>query len=197
MKIIGISGVSGSGKSRLSKALAAHFGSDLELIHQDHFYHDQSEIAFEERLKTNYDEPQSIDFKELEEKLSKLKAKERIDIPQYNFAEHSRFPEQKSIEPKPYILVEGTMIFESEKLKNLFDLSFYVDTDLDIAISRRIARDVEERGRTVKDILAQYLATVRPGMLEYTIKNKEKADFIFSGNQDIMDHIEEIRNLIE
>ncbi|MGB0427876.1 MAG: uridine kinase [Flavobacteriales bacterium] len=197
MKIIGISGVSGSGKSRLCKALAEYFGSDLELIHQDHFYNDQSEIAFKERLKTNYDEPQSVDFQELESKISKLSTGKPITIPQYNFAEHSRSSVQKSIEPKPYILVEGTMIFESEKLNTLFDVSIYVDTDLDIAISRRIARDVEERGRTVKDILAQYLATVRPGMLKYTIKNKEKSDFLFSGNQDIMNHLNKIIKLIE
>jgi uridine kinase len=58
--------------------------------------------------------------------------------------------------------VEGILIFATPSLRDAFDLRLFVDTDDDIRLLRRIKRDVEERGRDIASIEAQYLGTVRP-----------------------------------
>jgi uridine kinase len=196
VKIIGISGVSGSGKSRLTQAIKEHFGDDMIVIHQDDFYCDQSHLPFSEREKTNYDEPQSIDFSCLEKTVKNLSEGNEIEIPQYNFAEHTRFEQKKRISPKTFVLVEGTMIFSQKSITDLLDLSFYVDTPLDIAIVRRMTRDIKERERTADSIQDQYFSTVRQGMIDFCISYKNKANHSVSGEKDVLDYKKTVIDLI-
>ena len=50
------------------------------------------------------------------------------------------------------IILEGILILEDERLRDLMDIKVYVDTDDDIRIIRRIKRDMEERGRTLDSV---------------------------------------------
>jgi len=45
-------------------------------------------------------------------------------------------------------------------------------------ILRRIRRDLDERGRTIEEVLTQYEQTVRPMHLEFVEPSKRKADVI-------------------
>lgn len=65
-------------------------------------------------------------------------------------------------EPKEVIIVEGILILEDERLRDLMDIKVYVDTEDDIRIIRRIKRDIEDRGRSLDSVIDQYLSVVKP-----------------------------------
>lgn len=177
--LIGITGGTGSGKSTVAKEIYSKFGQDcIAMIEQDSYYKDQSHLSFEERVKTNYDHPDAFDNNLLVAHLEKLINGEAIDKPIYDFAVHTRKKESIRVEPKEIIIVEGILVLEDIKLRELLDIKIYVDTDADVRIIRRLVRDINERGRTVDSVINQYLNVVRPMHLQFTEPTKRYADII-------------------
>lgn len=177
--LIGIAGGSGSGKTSVTRAIVNHFGEDsIVLIEQDAYYKDQSDKPFEERLKTNYDHPFAFDNDYLIEHLQQLLNYEPIDIPVYDYTVHTRSKEVIHIEPKDVIILEGILVLEDERLRNLMDIKLYVDTDADLRIIRRLLRDTKERGRTMDSVIEQYVSVVRPMHNQFIEPTKRYADII-------------------
>ena len=58
------------------------------------------------------------------------------------------------------------------------DIKVFVDTDADIRLARRILRDVQNRGRSMKSVIRQYLETVKPMHDEFVEPSKRYADVI-------------------
>ena len=177
---IGITGGTGSGKSTVLKTIIENIPpSDIAMIEQDAYYKDQTNLPMEERIKANYDHPLAFDNDLLIEHLNLLLEGQTIEKPVYDFENHTRFRDKTvTVHPRSIIIVEGIMILEDERLRNLLDIKIFVDTDADIRILRRIQRDINERGRTVDSVIAQYLATVRPAHLQFIEPNKRYADII-------------------
>ena len=177
--LIGITGGTGSGKSTIADALYSNFSKDrITMIQQDMYYKDQSHLSMEERVKTNYDHPMAFDNDLLVEHLQKLIKGEAIEKPRYDFTIHNRAEDTTTVEPREIIIVEGILILEDERIRDLLDIKVYVDTDADIRILRRLVRDIEERGRTVESVIDQYLTMVRPMHMEFTEPTKRYADII-------------------
>ena len=177
--LIGITGGTGSGKSTIADALYSNFSKDrITMIQQDMYYKDQSHLSMEERVKTNYDHPMAFDNDLLVEHLQKLIKGEAIEKPRYDFTVHNRAKDTTTVEPREIIIVEGILILEDERIRNLLDIKVYVDTDADIRILRRLVRDIDERGRTVESVIDQYLKMVRPMHMEFTEPTKRYADII-------------------
>ncbi len=177
--VIGVTGGSGSGKTSVSRKILEHF-PDLTIvkIDQDFYYKDQSDLPFEERLKTNYDHPFAFDSDLLVEHLQKLINFESIEEPVYDYERHTRSDKTIHLEPKDVILIEGILILEDERLRDLMDIKVYVDTDDDLRILRRIKRDMEERGRTLDSVINQYLSVVKPMHHQFIEPTKKYADII-------------------
>ena len=176
--LIGITGGTGSGKSTIADALYSNFSKDrITMIQQDMYYKDQSHLSMEERVKTNYDHPMAFDNDLLVEHLQKLIKGEAIEKPRYDFTIHNRAKDTTTVEPREIIIVEGILILEDERIRDLLDIKVYVDTDADIRILRRLVRDINERGRTVESVIDQYLKMVRPMHMEFT-PTKRYADII-------------------
>ncbi|MCQ9210628.1 uridine kinase [Granulicatella seriolae] len=177
--VIGVTGGSGSGKTSVSRKILANF-PDLSIvkIDQDYYYKDQSYLPFEERLKTNYDHPFAFDTDLLIEHLEKLIRFESIDEPVYDYEMHTRSNKVIHQEPKDVILIEGILILEDKRMRDLMDIKVYVDTDDDIRIIRRIKRDIEERGRTLDSVINQYLTVVKPMHHQFIEPTKKFADII-------------------
>ena len=177
--IIGVTGGSGSGKTSVSRAIFNHFPNhSIMMLEQDSYYKDQSHLSFEERLNTNYDHPFAFDTDLLIEHLQKLLAYETIEKPVYDYVAHTRSEATIIQEPKEVIILEGILILEDERLRDLMDIKLYVDTDDDIRIIRRIKRDMEERGRTLDSVIEQYLTVVKPMYHQFIEPTKRYADVI-------------------
>jgi len=177
--IIGISGGTGSGKTRFTKELISKFKNDsLIYISQDSYYKDLSNISYEERCSTNFDSPESIDFSNLLKDIKNLIKFQITNIPIYNFKRHLRMKECNKIEPKPIIIIEGIFCLYKPEIRKLIDIKIFVDTPADIRILRRAKRDINKRERTIESIVDQYLTTVRPMHEKYVEPTKSYADII-------------------
>ncbi len=177
--VIGVTGGSGSGKTSVTKAIYESFkGHSILVIEQDYYYKDQSHLPFEERLKTNYDHPLAFDNNLLIEHLEKLLRYEPIDKPVYDYAIHTRSDQVIHVEPKDVIILEGILVLEDERLRNLMDIKLFVDTDADIRIIRRLTRDIKERGRSFDSVIDQYTNVVRPMHNQFIEPTKRYADII-------------------
>ncbi|AKM19853.1 uridine kinase [Geobacillus sp. FSL K6-0789] len=200
--VIGVAGGSGSGKTSVARAIYDHFGDhSILVLEQDFYYKDQSHLPFEERLKTNYDHPLAFDNDLLIEHVHRLLRYEPIDKPVYDYKLHTRSNEVVRVEPKDVIILEGILVLEDERLRNLMDIKVYVDTDPDIRIIRRLIRDMKERGRTFDSVIEQYLSVVRPMHNQFVEPTKRYADVIIpEGGQnavaiDLM--VAKIRTVLE
>jgi len=177
--IIGVAGGSGSGKTSVSKAICDKFPHHcVALIEHDSYYKDQSHLSFEERLKTNYDHPFAFDTTLFVEQLEQLSRYEAIDIPVYDYANYTRSGKVKHQEPLDVIIVEGILVLEDERLRNLMDIKIFVDTEDDVRIIRRIRRDMVERKRTLDSVIDQYLNVVKPAHHQFIEPTKRYADVI-------------------
>ncbi len=132
----------------------------------------------EERLQTNYDHPFAFDNDLLIEHIKQLINRDTIDIPTYDYANHTRSSETITVEPKEVIIIEGIFALENDELRNLMDVKLYVDTDSDIRILRRLSRDIKERGRSMDSVIEQYLSVVRPMHLQFIEPTKRFSDII-------------------
>ncbi|TQR39275.1 uridine kinase [Brevibacillus brevis] len=177
--LIGVAGGSGSGKTTVAKELYRQFQNDsVTMIEQDSYYKDQSHLSPEERALTNYDHPFAFDNDLLLAHLQELMQGKAIQKPIYDFKVHNRKPEQIQVDPKDVIILEGMLILEDERIRNLMDIKVFVDTDADVRIARRIVRDIEERGRSLDSVVTQYLNVVRPMHLQFIEPTKRYADVI-------------------
>lgn len=177
--IIGVTGGSGSGKTSVSRAIFNNFPNhSIMMLEHDSYYKDQSHLSFEERLNTNYDHPFAFDTDLLIEHLKQLLTYEAIEKPVYDYVRHTRSHEIIVQEPKEVIILEGILILEDLRLREMMDIKLYVDTDDDIRIIRRIKRDMEERGRTLDSVIEQYLTVVKPMYHQFIEPTKRYADVI-------------------
>ncbi|WP_057889645.1 uridine kinase [Paucilactobacillus oligofermentans] len=177
--IIGVTGGSGSGKTSVSQAIYKQMaGKSIMMLQQDTYYNDQTDMSMDERKQVNYDHPLAFDTDLLISDLTKLRNFENIDMPVYNYAEFNRSEETIKTEAKDVIILEGIMILDDARLRDLMDIKVFVDTDDDIRIIRRIKRDMEERGRSLDSIISQYLKTVKPMYHQFVEPTKRYADII-------------------
>lgn len=181
---IGIAGGTGSGKSTFTNRLKAAFGDSITVIYHDNYYRKQDELPFEERKKINYDHPDALETSLLVRHLQKLKDGKTVNCPVYDFSQHNRSNETITIKPNKVIIVEGILIFQDKRLRDLFDIKIFVEADADERILRRAMRDMEERGRDLENIIEQYLTTVKPMHYLYVEPTKPFADIIINGGQN-------------
>ncbi|NMB01359.1 MAG: uridine kinase [Firmicutes bacterium] len=176
--IVGIAGGTGSGKTTFAQALQGAMGEDCVIISQDSYYVANTDLSFSERLKINYDHPDALEDELLIEHLRKLQKGEAIEVPVYDFESYARTSKTIRVEPHRIVIVEGILVLVNPELRAQFDLKVFVDTDPDVRILRRLVRDVQERGRSLESVHAQYLQTVKPMHEAFVEPSKKYADLI-------------------
>ena len=177
--VIGIAGGSGSGKTTVANIVLERVGrSRIAYLPHDAYYRELTGLPPNQRMQVNFDHPDSLESDLLVEHIKHLKNWETIQLPIYDFTTHSRTNESIPVKPQRVILVEGILIFAEAKLRELFDVKIFVDTDSDLRFIRRLQRDITERGRTTENVIKQYLSTVRPMHLEFVEPSKRYADVI-------------------
>jgi uridine kinase len=182
--LILVSGGSASGKSTVVQEILNKAGlDDVLIIKHDDYYLDQSELPLEVRYLTNYDHPSSLDNKLLFKHIKKLLNNESIEMPVYDFVNHTRSDETKIVYPKPIIIIEGILILENEDIRNLSDMNLFVELDDDTRFIRRMLRDMNERGRSLESIIKQYETTVKPMFHKHIKPTKRFADVIIPNDR--------------
>lgn len=188
---LGVAGGSGSGKTYFARAVHERLGPEFcEIIYQDNFYIDQSKNFDFDGGSVNFDHPSSIDFKLLAEHMVRLKGGYETEIPIYDFVTHSRKKATLSILPKKIIIVDGILISHAEEVRPLFDEIIFFDTPEDLRFSRRLDRDVKERGRDPVGVRNQFLRQVKPMHDQFVEPSKAHAHFIFKDVDDFQITVE-------
>lgn len=177
--VIGVAGGSGSGKTTVANVILERVGTDrIAYLPHDAYYKDLSNLHPQQRAEINFDHPNSLDTHLLIYHVQQLREGQPIELPVYDFTTHTRTTRTIPIQPHRVIIVEGILIFGEVRLRELFDVKIFVDTDADLRFIRRLHRDITERGRTTESVIQQYLATVRPMHLEFVEPSKRYADVI-------------------
>lgn len=179
MKIIGIAGGTGSGKTTVVKkiveALPPHF---VAVVPLDSYYNDTSHMTEEERRAINFDHPDAFDWQLLVKHVELLRNGEAVEQPTYSYLKCNREKETVHVEPKPVIIIEGIMALLNKQLRNMMDLKIFVDTDSDERLIRNIQRDCVERGRTVEMVIDRYHKVLKPMHEQFIEPTKKFADLI-------------------
>lgn len=177
--VIGIAGGSGSGKTTVANVILERVGAHrIAYLPHDAYYRDLAHLPPNQRREVNFDHPNSLETDLLTEHVRQLKKGKSVDLPIYDFTNHTRTDRTVRVNPQRVIMVEGILIFAERALRELFDVKIFVDTDADIRFIRRLQRDISERGRTTETVVQQYLTTVRPMHLEFVEPSKRYADVI-------------------
>jgi uridine kinase len=186
--VIGIGGGTGSGKTTVAKEVRKHFPEEsVVIIHHDSYYLDRGGLSPKQRELINYDHPDSFDNELLIEHLNELRSGRSIEKPIYDFETHTRRAETITVRPARIILLEGILVLAEDNLREIMDIKLYVDTDADERFIRRLRRDIVDRGRTVDQVIEQYLKTVRPMHLQFVETSKRYADVIIpEGGQNLV-----------
>lgn len=179
MKIIGIAGGTGSGKTTVVKkiveTLPPHF---VAVVPLDSYYNDTSHMTEEERRAINFDHPDAFDWQLLVKHVEMLRNGMAVEQPTYSYLKCNREKETVHVEPKPVIIIEGIMALLNTKLRRMMDLKIFVDTDSDERLIRNIQRDCVERGRTVEMVIDRYHKVLKPMHEQFIEPTKKFADLI-------------------
>ncbi len=177
--MIGVAGGSSSGKTTISARLVELTGEEhLSRIELDSYYLDRTDQPRSERATANYDHPDAFDWPLLNDHLAALANGASVEVPIYDYGDHNRSGETRTVAPKKIVVVDGILVLWDRALRERFDLKIFVDTAPDIRFIRRLTRDVADRGRTVDSVIDQYLETVRPAHERFIEPSKRHADVI-------------------
>ena len=196
--ILGIAGGTGSGKTFIVDNLVSTYTSNnINVINLDSYYKDLSHMGHQDRVKQNFDHPNSIDIDLIISHLKQISDGNDIDIPIYDFSNHVRLETTKTISQSNVIIVEGIFALHYMQLRKLYTLNVFIETSEDIRFQRRLSRDTKERGRTIGSIKDQFESTVLPMHEKFIGPSKQFADLIIDGNSNIINIIRSIKEKID
>ena len=196
--ILGIAGGTGSGKTFIVDNLLSIYNSNnINVINLDSYYKDLSHMGHQDRVKQNFDHPDSIDIDLIISHLKQVSDGNDTDIPIYDFLNHVRLETTKTISQSNVIIVEGIFALHYMQLRKLYTLNIFIETSEDIRFQRRLSRDTQERGRTIGSIKDQFESTVLPMHEKFIGPSKQFADMIIDGNSNIINIIRSIKEKID
>ncbi|MDE1154107.1 MAG: uridine kinase [Acidobacteriaceae bacterium] len=182
--ILGIAGCSGSGKTTLARELALQL--DAALFSFDFYYHELGHLSLQERAVHNFDHPDSLEHELLVAHVRALSEGKAVQRPVYDFNSHNRVPGvYDELKPKRYVIVEGILALHYRELLPLYNFSVYVDAPTEVCLTRRIHRDMRERGRTEESVRVQFEATAQPMAEEYVIPSQANAAMVVTGTENL------------
>jgi uridine kinase len=190
--LIGITGGSGSGKTTISSVLCEKLAPNAAFLSEDNYYLDIAANSQFDASNFDFDTPSIRDHKTLHQDLSNFKKGNSIAHPNYDFAKHKRSDAKTEISSKKFLIIEGTHILHDPKIRKLLNLKIFIHTDEELRFSRRLERDINERGRTAQSVYEQYEKSVLPGHFKWTEPTREFADLVLDCNDDAFFNAQQI-----
>lgn len=185
--LVGIAGGSGSGKTTFAKKVMKRIdGPETCLLHMDSYYLNTLPAStYTSADKANFDHPDAFDWSLLREHIAKLKKGQSIESPRYDFVTCTRTSEVEEVGPCKVILFEGIFSLYDQEIRKMLDIKCFLHVDSDIRFTRRLHRDVKERGRSLESVISQYYDTVRPMYQKYLEPQRQYADFTVGEETDV------------
>lgn len=188
--IVGVAGSSGSGKTTLAVELVAELRAALGdasvgLLSMDSYYRDLAHLTYQERDEINFDHPDALEIPLFKAHLEQLKRGLPVDVPRYDFTTHTRAEGVDTLMADEFLIVEGILLGADETLLPLYDYLVFVDTPLDVCLSRRLERDQRERGRSEASVISFWQDRVEPMFLTHGIKASHHAHLTVPGTDDL------------
>ena len=191
--LFGIAGGSCSGKSTLARILAQRLGSQRAMqLSFDSYYRPLDGLDPGQRSRVNFDHPDSLDLELFVGHLDRLKAGDRIEQPQYDFATHSRRMRTIPAASAPFVLVDGILLLAFPEVVSRLDRTVFLEVPEEVRLRRRLARDTVERGRTEESVRKQFEETVAPMHREFVEPGKDQAHRILRHGCDLAMAAEEL-----
>ncbi|MDE0873924.1 MAG: uridine kinase [Acidimicrobiales bacterium] len=182
--LVGLCGGSCAGKTTLARALLVE-RPDATLLEFDDYYHDLSAISVEERAKVNYDHPDALDIQLLLTHMDELAAGRAVDVPDYDFATHTRPGGLHRVEASSLVIVDGLLLLALAECRERLDLKVFVDAPREVRLARRLEKDVRDRGRDREGVIRQFGASVEPMHETLVFPSSEFADLCFTHPFDV------------
>jgi len=185
--LIGIAGGSGSGKTTFAEKVIHKVGKEnITLLHMDSYYlPEQPKELYTSSGNPNFDHPKSFDWELLRTHLTQLKAGHTIQVPQYDFKTNARLETTTEIKPTNVVIFEGIFTLFDSEIRKILDIMVFLHVEADIRFTRRLYRDVKERGRSLDSVTEQYYDTVRPMYQKFLDPQKQFADFVVGEESEI------------
>ena len=178
---IGIAGGTASGKSAIARHLMNYFKHNIcATIKVDSYYHDLKHLSMQEREKTNFDSPESIDFNLLLDHITKLNNNELVKVPIYDYKTHTRSASYIKVHSQKIIIIEGLYALYNNFIKDILNIKVFVDTEESVRLERRIIRDIKKRQRTYESVIKQFNSMVTPMHNQYVEPTKSLSDIIIT-----------------
>ena len=188
--MVGVVGGSGAGKTTLVRGLVDRLGSDASVLWFDEYYHDLVHLDPAERAVVNFDHPDSLDVDLLVAHMAALLAGRPAEVPVYDFSTHTRTGRTRLVQPGPVVVVDGILVLAFPAIRECLDISVFVEAPAEVRLTRRLDRDVRERGRTPESVRAQFAATVTPMHEAFVSPCRAFADLVLDGQGDLSENLD-------
>ena len=192
MNIIGLSGISGAGKTHLLKLLKNELGDKIEILSSDNYY---LPIEFQKRDENgfhNFDLPEGIDDAAFLKDILQIKSGKSITKKVYNFNNPNAKEAFFEIKPAPILIVEGLFIYHYPAINNLFNHKIFLQLHPEIALNRRLIRDQQERGLTAETIEYQWFNHTLPGFETFVQPHQNLADTIIDNQNHFQEAFDQL-----
>ncbi len=183
--LIGLAGLSGAGKTTLAEHLESQSG--VKRFRFDAYYKDEDQCP-KIGSRPHWDLPESLCLDEAYEALVELKKGNDVWQPIYSRKENKRVG-QNIYQPAPIIFAEGLMLFSDERIRDLFDLRFWLEVSEIEALRRRLLRQPDYDTEYHWNVAA-------PAAREFSIPHRAVAHAIIDGGRSIQEVTSETDTLI-
>ncbi len=199
LTLVGIAGGTASGKTTAARALQERLGDRCLCLTHDRYYHPLPARYRADPTAYNFDHPDALDTARMVRDLRALRSGATVRVPRYDYARHVRLPpsQWEVVHPRPVVLVEGILVLADPALRAELDHRVYVHAPDDIRLLRRIRRDADQRGRSVEEVLDQYLRTVRPMHEAFVAPSRQHADLVVDGTRSPDAMVASVLDLID
>lgn len=197
MKVVAITGGSGSGKSTVLNGLAQHFAPNISILSLDNYYRPKSELPVDENGETNFDLPEAIDHEALLKDIEALRRGDSVKLKTYTYNRDKMSADTIEIQPKQFLVVEGLFVFSTKSLRGQADIKVYLDAKPETRLARRKERDLNVRGYSHEEVMYQWENHVRPADIKYIEPWKSECDIVIDNEHDYAEGLGELITLME